>query len=79
MLQASRHQHTDGVYFGTTFPHMLFAVHPDFRPAQTVDTYQPKIYGFKLHPTAYAEMSQRREVERDVDTKVAAMRNQRKY
>lgn len=30
--RASRHQHLDGVYFGTTFPHMLFAVHPDVSP-----------------------------------------------
>eukprot|EP00045_Choanoeca_perplexa_P016480 m.223595 g.223595 ORF g.223595 m.223595 type:complete len:231 (+) comp17272_c1_seq24:125-817(+) len=77
--KASRHQHTDGVYFGTTFPHMLFAVHPDFRPSQTMDTYQPKIYGFKLHSTAYEKMRQRREVEREVDAKVAAMRSSRKY
>jgi casein kinase II subunit beta len=58
---------------------MLFAVHPDFRPTQTVEAYQPKIYGFKLHATAYDEMRKRREVERDVDVKVAAMRTGRKY
>lgn len=28
--QQARHQHVDGAYFGTTFPHMLFAVHPEY-------------------------------------------------
>ena len=27
--RASRHQHIDGAYFGTSFPHMLLAVHPE--------------------------------------------------
>jgi casein kinase II subunit beta len=46
--RASRHQHIDGAYFGTTFPHMLFAVHPEYRPVGTFKKYVPKIYGFKL-------------------------------
>ncbi|EDQ84122.1 uncharacterized protein MONBRDRAFT_13118 [Monosiga brevicollis MX1] len=77
--KASRHQHVDGVYFGTTFPHMLFAVHPEFRPTQQVTHYEPKIYGFKLHATAYEEMKKRRDVERDIETAVASMRTARKY
>lgn len=63
--KAARHQHIDGVYFGTTFPHMLFAVHPEFRPEQNPPSYTPRIYGFKLHASAYSEQLRRHTLERD--------------
>ncbi|EGD81314.1 casein kinase II beta subunit [Salpingoeca rosetta] len=70
--RSSRHQHTDGVYFGTSFPHMLFAVNPEFRPPQQdpLPRYEPRIYGFKLHPTAYKRMHDRREQERNMEQRV---------
>ena len=39
--KSSRHHHTDGAYFGTGFPHMLFMVHPEYRPKRPAkDTYK---------------------------------------
>lgn len=43
----------DGAYFGTTFPHLLLMTYPMYRPPKTADQYVPRIFGFKLHPTAY--------------------------
>jgi len=63
--RASRHQHIDGAFFGSTFPHMLFAVYPEYRPPKPSAGYTPTIYGFKLHHTAHAEQKSRRDVERE--------------
>ncbi|XP_076654518.1 casein kinase II subunit beta isoform X2 [Halictus rubicundus] len=51
--KSSRHHHTDGAYFGTGFPHMLFMVHPEYRPKRTTNQFVPRLYGFKIHPLAY--------------------------
>ncbi|KAH7986040.1 hypothetical protein HPB52_025237 [Rhipicephalus sanguineus] len=50
--KSSRHHHTDGAYFGTGFPHMLFMVHPEYRP-KSHQSFVPRLYGFKIHPLAY--------------------------
>uniref|UniRef100_A0A452RA17 Casein kinase II subunit beta n=1 Tax=Ursus americanus TaxID=9643 RepID=A0A452RA17_URSAM len=46
--KSSRHHHTDGAYFGTGFPHMLFMVHPEYRPKRPANqfVYQDSF----LHP-----------------------------
>jgi casein kinase II subunit beta len=49
----------DGAYFGTTFPHMLFQVYPYYLPAKTSERYVPRIFGFRIHPSAYAQPVQR--------------------
>ncbi|PAA60098.1 hypothetical protein BOX15_Mlig006620g1 [Macrostomum lignano] len=53
MPTASRYRHIDGAYFGTGFPHMLFLVHPEYRPKRPANQFVPRLYGFKVHPLAY--------------------------
>ncbi|XP_015179135.1 PREDICTED: casein kinase II subunit beta isoform X2 [Polistes dominula] len=56
--KSSRHHHTDGAYFGTGFPHMLFMVHPEYRPKRATNQFVPRLYGFKIHPLAYQMQQQ---------------------
>ncbi len=42
----------DGAYFGTTFPHLLLMTYPSLRPPPAADSYVPRVFGFKLHPSA---------------------------
>lgn len=48
----TRHATVDGAYFGTTFPHLLLLQYPDAVPQRAKTNYVPKIFGFKLHPSA---------------------------
>lgn len=43
----------DGAYFGTTFPHLFLLTYPQLRPQKAGDQYVARVFGFKLHPTAY--------------------------
>lgn len=42
----------DGAYFGTTFPHLFLMTYPYIKPAKPIQSYVPKIYGFKIHKSA---------------------------
>ncbi|KAL6049655.1 putative casein kinase II subunit beta-4 [Balamuthia mandrillaris] len=48
----SRHNQIDGAYFGTTFPHLLLQMYPEFIPPKPMLDYVPRIYGFKIHKSA---------------------------
>jgi hypothetical protein len=50
----------DGAYFGTTFPHLLFMTFPAYRPPKSKESYVPRVFGFKMHPTAYGTRRQLR-------------------
>jgi len=58
--KSSRHASLDGSYFGTTFPHMLFQVYPYFLPPKPEEKYVPRIFGFKIHPSAQQYANQKR-------------------
>ena len=45
----------DGAFIGRTFPHMLFMVQTELQPKRSFVKYVPRIYGFKIHPSAYRD------------------------
>ena len=47
--KSSRHHHTDGAYFGTGFPHMLFMVHPEYRPKRSPNQFVPRLVNYTLY------------------------------
>lgn len=48
--KSSRHHHTDGAYFGTGFPHMMFMVHPEYRPKRSNNQFIPRYVEKLSHP-----------------------------
>ena len=51
--KSSRHYRTNGAYFGTGFPFMLFMEHPELKPNRPANQFVPRLYGFKIAPSAY--------------------------
>ncbi|KAK4800992.1 hypothetical protein SAY86_021479 [Trapa natans] len=39
----------DGAYFGTTFPHLFLMTYGHLRPQKAVQSYTPRVFGFKIH------------------------------
>eukprot|EP01095_Lingulamoeba_sp_RSL-Kostka_P000185 TRINITY_DN1028_c2_g1_i1.p1 TRINITY_DN1028_c2_g1~~TRINITY_DN1028_c2_g1_i1.p1 ORF type:complete len:293 (+),score=83.51 TRINITY_DN1028_c2_g1_i1:16-894(+) len=54
-----RHSNIDGAYFGTTFAHLLLQTCPELLPPKPTKTYVPRIYGFKIHPSARIRQEER--------------------
>jgi casein kinase II subunit beta len=61
--KSSRHQHVDGAFFGTSFPHMLLSVHPEYRPTSQFQAFVPRCFGFRVHKTAFEEQKKRKEAD----------------
>lgn len=53
--KSSRHATIDGAYFGTSFQNILFQVYPALIPEKSMERYQPKVFGFKVHAAAALE------------------------
>ncbi|KAJ6971963.1 hypothetical protein NC653_032499 [Populus alba x Populus x berolinensis] len=39
----------DGAYFGTTFPHLFLMTYGHLKPQKAIQSYVPRVFGFKLH------------------------------
>lgn len=39
----------DGAYFGTTFPHLFLMTYGHLKPQKAMQSYVPRVFGFKLH------------------------------
>ena len=51
--RASRHDHIDGAYFGTTFPHLFFLTFPELKPPKSTEVYVPRVFGYRVNKHAY--------------------------
>ncbi|PSC76755.1 Casein kinase II subunit beta [Micractinium conductrix] len=54
------HGNLDGAYFGTTFAHLFQLTYPQLRPIKPTDSYVPKVFGFKIHPSAWEQQAAKR-------------------
>lgn len=62
--RSTRHEHIDGAYFGSTFPHLFFLTFPELKVEKKSDAYVPRIFGYRLHSTAYSESLEARKREK---------------
>ena len=55
--KSSRHHHIDGAYFGTSFPHMLFMMHPEYRPKKSPTSFSARLTTyFILYDVVYSQI-----------------------
>ncbi|CAF9935927.1 MAG: casein kinase 2 regulatory subunit [Heterodermia speciosa] len=58
--KSSRHATIDGAYFGTSFQNILFQVYPALVPEKSIQRYEPRVFGFRVHAAAALERWQAR-------------------
>eukprot|EP00494_Astrolonche_serrata_P032968 UN33237 len=71
---SSRSEHVDGAAFGPTFPHLFFLTFPELKPDAPPEKYVPKIYGFRVHPKAYAMTKKQQTI---MQKKLAAIKDKK--
>lgn len=65
----------DGCYFGTTFCHLFLQTNPQLRPPTSTEKYVPRIYGFKIHPSARErEEEERRKQQEQLQAALPSIR-----
>ena len=62
--KSTRHEHIDGAYFGSTFPHLFFLTFPELKVDKLEEVYVPRIFGYRLHKSAYREALEARKKEK---------------
>eukprot|EP00996_Jenningsia_fusiforme_P001019 NODE_1929_length_1354_cov_21.462835_g1748_i0.p1 GENE.NODE_1929_length_1354_cov_21.462835_g1748_i0~~NODE_1929_length_1354_cov_21.462835_g1748_i0.p1 ORF type:complete len:254 (-),score=38.41 NODE_1929_length_1354_cov_21.462835_g1748_i0:502-1263(-) len=66
--RSSKHKGLDGAFWGTTFPHLLLLSCPELVVARSKFFYVPRIYGFRIHRSAFTHKAEEesKAVSRDV-------------
>lgn len=50
--RSSKQSNIDGAYFGTTFCHLFLLTHPELIVPKSVESFTPRIFGFRIHDTS---------------------------
>lgn len=63
--KSPRHEHIDGAYFGTTFAHLFYLTFPELKVSRSKEYYIPRVFGFKIHKSAYKRSLEMRKREKE--------------
>ena len=50
--RSSKQSNIDGAYFGTTFCHLFLLTHPELIVPKSVESFTPRIFGFRIHESS---------------------------
>ncbi|CAG5112660.1 Oidioi.mRNA.OKI2018_I69.chr2.g6851.t1.cds [Oikopleura dioica] len=68
--KSSKVRGLDGAFFGISFPHMFFMMNPECRPAKKKSHgWVPKLFGFRIHPSAYQSQEPEEETKDENEDK----------